>query len=78
VIKGQVDRVEVQVSGRAEQGPSGQVFVASGTLQTWPLAEGEVPVPLGKPVVILASLEGWQGAGARPVLKVLRVEACPN
>ncbi len=75
VIKGKVEWVEVWVSGRAEQGPSGEVFVTSGTRQTWNLAAGGVPVPLGKPVLILASLEGWRGDGTHPVLKVRRVEA---
>ena len=76
VIKGKVERVELRVSGRAEAGSSGPVFVVSGTRQSWPLPEGKDPVPLGKPVVILASLEDWKGAGAHPFLTVRSVEPC--
>lgn len=70
LIKGDVDRVELTLEGEADGRKS---FRIPATGQTWPLAEGSAPIPAGRSVVILASLEGWKGKDAVPALKVREI-----
>lgn len=74
VIKGEVDQVEVKAEGLAEQGPGGKTFVVTPTGQRWGISEEVVLVPVGKPVIIVAALSGWQDTAQVPTLKILSVE----
>ena len=74
VIKGQVDQVELRVEGLVEKGADGTFFTAPRTGQRWRIAEGSVPVPVARTVVVVAALEGWQGPASAQTLRVLRVE----
>ncbi len=74
VIKGEVDQVELTVEGLVEQGAQGRIFTVPATGQRWRIAEGSVDLPLGKPVVVVAALEGWKGSADTQTLRILSVE----
>jgi len=74
VIKGEVDQVELRMEGLVEREADGMSFVVPQTGQRWRISPQSVDAPLGRVVVVVASLEGWKGPATDQTLRILSVE----